>query len=652
MLTTTCHRFKRDRRGISNIIVIALSLVIILAIVSNIVLWNYEMNQVDWEKMKEETSITNVEAVTHSSWIVAQNEYLVNKGSHTSGSYKDTQSLDSQYETFTEVVSTEGWLADWDKRVKITICSKDIDESLTDFPVLIFLSNSSGENDDDVSFVFDDLQSDANRKKIAVTTSDGITQCYVEIERWNHASERAWLWVKVPSISNTMDTDFYLYYDSEHEDNVAYVGDPNSAQAENVWASQFKLVSHMNDDPDISHIRDSTPNVNDGTKEWPNNPIQADGKIGKAQEFYTIIGDHVNCGTNSSLDIRYTLTIEAWVQPDSLSTVHQNSIVDRGSSYWFFIFTDGTLAFLRFKGGFFGVFSTIATIPTGTFTHVAVTYDNSALDEVKLYINGELSSEGSLDGPIDSSASNVYIGDRANVHPFDGIIDEVRISNEVISADWIKSNYENERDDLLVFGIEERLEERNALEIVGILTINPSTYPLTNIQTVEIQLMYSAGDSGENWYLEAYNWTASIYSDNGFNSTTGHTPTTGWDYYVVNLTDGWQSYVHSNGTINVKFVDQGNDSEQTSVGIDFLGVRTKMDGTQFTFENDGALTIHLVSLWMINSTNHQRYDLNIFINSAATKNYVRYDFALPSGNYTVKVVTDRGNAAVYSETEN
>jgi hypothetical protein len=182
----------------------------------------------------------------------------------------------------------------------------------------------------------------------------------------------------------------------------------------------------------------------------------------------------------------------------------------------------------------------------------------------------------------------------------------------------------------------------------GRYTINLSTYPLAHIQSIEIQLRYRADDSAENWYLKAYNWTASAYSDNGFNSTSGHTPTTGWDHYSVNLTDVWQSYIHSNGTINVKFVDQDADSDQTSVGIDFLGVRVKMDGTQFTFENDGALTFHLVSLWMINSTDHQRYDINVFVNSAATKNYLRDDISLPTGSYTVKVVTERGNVAVYS----
>jgi len=69
---------------------------------------------------------------------------------------------------------------------------------------------------------------------------------------------------------------------------------------------------------------------------------------------------------------------------------------------------------------------------------------------------------------------------------------------------------------------------------------------------------------------------------------------------------------------------------------------------QFTFQNDGSLTAHLVSLWIINSTDHQHYDINVFINSAETETYHSSDILLPTGNYTVKVVTERGNTAVYS----
>jgi hypothetical protein len=110
----------------------------------------------------------------------------------------------------------------------------------------------------------------------------------------------------------------------------------------------------------------------------------------------------------------------------------------------------------------------------------------------------------------------------------------------------------------------------------------------------------------------------------------------------------WQSYVNHDGTIKIKLVDQGADSDQTTIDVDFLGVRVKTFGSKFTFENDGALTVRLVSLWVINSTTHHRYDIDVLINSAAIKDYVRYDFGLPSGNYIIKVVTERGNTAVFS----
>jgi len=186
------------------------------------------------------------------------------------------------------------------------------------------------------------------------------------------------------------------------------------------------------------------------------------------------------------------------------------------------------------------------------------------------------------------------------------------------------------------------------LDLDGNFTIDVSTYPLTSIESVEIQLRYRANDAGEKWYLKAYNWTAGTYIDTGFNSTAGHTPTTGWDYYAVNLTDQWSSYVQSNGTIYVNVVDAGSDDTQTTIDIDFLGVRVKIDGVRFTFENYGSLTVQLVSLWINNSTIHQRYDINVFINSGETLNCIRSDISLSSGGYTVKVVTKRGNTAVLS----
>ncbi len=186
------------------------------------------------------------------------------------------------------------------------------------------------------------------------------------------------------------------------------------------------------------------------------------------------------------------------------------------------------------------------------------------------------------------------------------------------------------------------------LDVNGSFVVDVSAFPLNSISTVEILLRYRASDKLENWFLEAYNWTAETYSDNGFNVTTGHTPTSGWDNYVVNLTDVWRSYVGNDGTMYVKLHEEGDDAPRTTVDVDFFGVRAVAGGILFAFKNTGPMTCHLVSLWIVNSTDHRRYDLSIFVNSGETAPYLRADISLPSGQCTVKVVTERGNIAVYS----
>ena len=119
------------------------------------------------------------------------------------------------------------WLDAWAKRIQISIDHNDIDAALSDFPHLVYLSASSGHSDKDVTCIFDELESDANRKKIAITMSDGLTQCYVEIDKWDHANKKAWIWVKILDLDPDVDTELYFYYDRSQADNTAYVGDPS-----------------------------------------------------------------------------------------------------------------------------------------------------------------------------------------------------------------------------------------------------------------------------------------------------------------------------------------------------------------------------------------------------------------------------------------
>jgi len=191
------------------------------------------------------------------------------------------------------------WLCNWKKRVKLTIDNNDIDSALIDFPILIYLSASSGRNSDDISCVFDELGNNDNRKKIAVTKNDGTTQCYVEIERWDHANEKAWLHIKVPNISSSSDTDLYLYYDSNQSDNTTYVGDVE--ERTEVWNSNYKGVYHLGEL--ISGVTDwkspgTCANVDrNGRNSWfnPDNAKLSDNSRAACDVGINTYGDWLRC---------------------------------------------------------------------------------------------------------------------------------------------------------------------------------------------------------------------------------------------------------------------------------------------------------------------------------------------------------------------
>lgn len=194
-----------------------------------------------------------------------------------------------------------------------------------------------------------------------------------------------------------------------------------------------------------------------------------------------------------------------------------------------------------------------------------------------------------------------------------------------------------------------------ALNINGTFVIDISTYPFSSISTIEVQLKYRTSSTEDTWFLLAYNWTSGTFSNNGFNSTGGDPSPTTWDYYAVNMTTQWQSYVRSDGTVYVKFCDEQafkgtnepSPPTRTSVDIDFLGVRVVGEWTLFTIKNDGPFSSRIVSIWVIDPKGHRRYNADAVVNSGETFSYLRVDIRLSSAPYTVKAVTEKGNIAVY-----
>jgi len=361
-----------------------------------------------------------------------------------------------------------GWLCDFSNRVMLTADHNDIDAPLTDLPVLVYLSTSSGRNNDDVSFVFDELQSDANRYKIAITTDDGTTQCYVEIEKWNDASEQAWLWVKVPSISDTTDTILYLYYDIDSADNTTYVGDTNSVPAEMVWDSNFALVQHLGENTTVVH--DSTINSNDETNPPPeppspgyiratyNDPGITDGSYSFSS------GSRLQMAHSSSLDITESITVEAFVYLNDTTDgklLVKDDPFDIGGSGCYNLQQENSELELMLDLGAGWVRASDGTYNTGEWVYVVGTYDRTM---IRLYLNGIERATNPQTAAIRSSdIINVALGNRADDvgtdYDLNGLLDEVRISDTPRSPAWIGASYESGRDDLIDFGPGETITE-------------------------------------------------------------------------------------------------------------------------------------------------------------------------------------------------
>ena len=192
---------------------------------------------------------------------------------------------------------------------------------------------------------------------------------------------------------------------------------------------------------------DETKNDNDGTL-MPASPTWVTGQSGNASDLaleFDGEDDYVEVPDSDSLDITDEITIEAWVYWKGFNN-YQVILQKRGSphAYELLLTSTGKIYGYIHDGAWYGGTSTNA-VPTNTWTHVAMTYDGSV---IKYFINEvEDPTIYSHTGSIDVNNNPIYIGiwNDASKYPFNGIIDEVRISN--IARDFNENNCDNDGED-------------------------------------------------------------------------------------------------------------------------------------------------------------------------------------------------------------
>ena len=154
----------------------------------------------------------------------------------------------------------------------------------------------------------------------------------------------------------------------------------------------------------------------------------------------------------ASLSITGDMSIECWVKRESTGAHCMVSKQGDGvnASYFFqFHSTDKYRFSVSATGGDFSVFpaSTTSVVADGSWHHVAVTY-NAAAGTCAFYLDGAADGTGaSLPTSIHDNVSNFHVGRTgaaADFQYFDGLIDEVRIWNDIRTAQEISDNYRTE----------------------------------------------------------------------------------------------------------------------------------------------------------------------------------------------------------------
>ena len=328
-------------------------------------------------------------------------------------------------------ISTESkpsdWYPGWLYRKEITIDHSQVAEDLSNFPVLIHRDSDS------------DLAShaQASGNDIVFTDQSGAKLSH-EIESYNSVTGKLSVWAKVPSLSGTVNTVLYMYYGNSN------CG--SQEDVENVWDDDYVMVQHL-DETSGTHY-DSTSNDNDGS---PVNSVDqsASGKIDGADDFDGI-DSYVHAFDANSLDLTVEGTLEAWVKMDS--TKIYGGIIHKGNSpdwsdeaYSLQFWNEGKLRlYLMNPSAHF--LDIVGTLSTDVWYHVVGMWNASGM---YLYVNGAIdnSKDGTYSARKTSGDLNIgaqlteYYSSSWKNFPFDGVIDEIRISSSDRGDGWIETSY-------------------------------------------------------------------------------------------------------------------------------------------------------------------------------------------------------------------
>ena len=432
------------------------------------------------------------------------------------------------------------WNSSWGYRKKITVNHSQVQNSLSNFPMLINISDS-------------DLQQNAKSdgSDIAfISYEDNSTQYDHEIERYVNGDLTAW--VKLPRLSSTKDSRFWMYYGNNEA-----ISSENPSQ---VWTDDYVGVWHFAETNDTTGAKrnDSTSFANDAITYGYDEDESRKGVVFNADYFDGT--DYLKINYDQSLKMNENnYTISLWMKSsDTWNT--ERILVEYGAweegTYQLTSMNDSNL-----KTNFYGSSSDGShanqVLNDNSWHYLVGTFDNTN-DYLSTFFDGILINQTEELNSPDNKNLSTYIASReGSENNFTGFLDELRISKTPRNESWIQTNYNTVQNQSKFLTLD---SEETAAPFVNdpypsdgdnSLPTIPDYFEITisDPNPEKLNITWRTNQSG-NW--ETFNVTNG--SGNGVDDGTYQAINTSWVttfdqpyYWSVNVTDGvhWTNDTYS-----------------------------------------------------------------------------------------------------------
>jgi hypothetical protein len=309
--------------------------------------------------------------------------------------------------------------------------------TLTDFPLLLSLDGTHAD-------VFSRAKMDGS--DLLLTAGDGTTVLDREIVGYDAGTLEAEIWIRADALSQA-GRRFYLYYDNP--------GTTLAAAPPGAWSSAYRAVYHFDDDPGGGVLTDSGPAGADialvAARGWTGSDTTR-AQIHQGW-FFNGTSHHLSTKSISTQDSSYV--VSAWLLNVEAGV---DFVLQANPDYWHIssqVSDAQPQPDYALSTGYVRWYP--RPLPLNAGYHLFTWVFSEAAHTVQFFYDGEPQAvylgnpfyPGRRINPLENEPVGVlgplyYNSD----DPMKGGADEFRIREGVVSADWIRTEYRNQRDPL------------------------------------------------------------------------------------------------------------------------------------------------------------------------------------------------------------